>query len=106
MKKQCKRLLDYLQAGNVITTLDGWQALGIYAVSQRIGDLVKDGYPINKAWKTIHNRYGEPQRVRCYWMTKDNISASLFKDMWVGKPPCTEEELVKVIDNAKLMLDK
>ena len=87
-----------------MTNLEGWQCLGIYAVSQRIGDLIKQGYSINKAWKKVYNRYGESCRVRCYWMTKDNISASLFKDMWVGKPPCTEEELVKVIDNAKQKL--
>ena len=70
MKPQCERLLDYLNAGNVLTTLDGWQALGIYAVSQRVGDLIKAGYPINKAWKEVFNRYGEKIRVRAYWITK------------------------------------
>jgi hypothetical protein len=68
---QCKRLLDYLEAGHVVTNLEGWQALGIYAVSQRIGDLIKQGYPIMKAWKTIYNRYGEKVRVRAYWLPKE-----------------------------------
>ena len=68
MKPQCKRLLDYLEAGNVLTTLDGWQALGIYAVSQRVGDLIKAGHPVHKGWKNVFNRYGEKIRVRAYWL--------------------------------------
>ena len=70
MKKQCERLLEYLQAGNVVTNLEGWQQLGIYAVSQRIGDLIKDGHPIHKAWKTVFNKYGEKIRVKAYWLPK------------------------------------
>ena len=70
MKKQCERLLKYLEAGNVVTNLEGWQQLGIYAVSHRIGDLIKDGYPIHKAWKEVYNKYGEKIRVRAYWLPK------------------------------------
>ena len=66
---QAERLLAYMQRGNVVDNVTGWQQLGIYAVSQRIGDLIKQGVPINKSWRSIHNRYGEKIKVRAYWIT-------------------------------------
>ena len=68
---QAQRLLAYLQAGNVVDNLSGWTNLGIYAVSQRIGDLIKQGYPVQKAWRTIYNGYGEKVRVKAYWLPHD-----------------------------------
>lgn len=44
-------------------------------------------------------------------LTKEEISAKLFEDMWVDEsgnkipPPCTEDELVEHIDNVKRDLE-
>ena len=68
MKTQKQELLDFLKAGNVVDNSIGLNQLGIYAVSQRIGDLIADGHPIMKAWKEVWTRRGRKTRVRCYWL--------------------------------------
>lgn len=70
LSPQQQRILTYLEHGNVITNLQSWQVLGIYALSQRIGELISKGYVINKAWKSVHNMHGEKCRVRAYWIAK------------------------------------
>lgn len=67
---QNKRLLAHLKAGNVVDPLKSWQTLGIYRLAARIHDLINEGHPINKAWITAFNRYGEKVRVRAYWLPK------------------------------------
>ena len=68
--KQQKRVLEALEAGRVISRLDGLD-MGVGKVPSRISELIDQGYPIMKAWKTYFNRYGEKIRVRCYWLPKD-----------------------------------
>ena len=66
---QKQQLLDLMKAGTVVDNFVGLNH-GVYAVSQRIGDLRADGYPIMKAWKTVWTRNGRKTRVRCYWLPK------------------------------------
>ena len=43
---QHRAILNYLRAGNSLTVGEALEKLGIYALSQRCGDLRKMGYPI------------------------------------------------------------
>ena len=56
---QQERILDYLQQGNTLSRLDGWQALGIIEAPARISELRSKGYKIKTTMKTVKNRYGE-----------------------------------------------
>ena len=65
---QCKRLLTYMEAGNVVDPLRSWTDLGIYRLSARIHDLCNQGHPIQRSWISVFNRYGEKIRVRAYFL--------------------------------------
>lgn len=65
---QAERLLEYLQAGNSITRLDAFNALGIVELSARVIDLEHKGHKINRERITVQNRFGEDVRVTKYSM--------------------------------------
>jgi hypothetical protein len=66
MSSQNERLLAYLETGAAITNLESWRILGIYALSQRIGELKRDGHPIIKRTVTVHSPFGTTCRVAEY----------------------------------------
>jgi hypothetical protein len=69
MATQNERLLDHLKAGGVVTNLDAWMELGIYALSQRIGELRRAGNNIeSKMITVISPRFGTKARVKQYWL--------------------------------------
>lgn len=63
---QAERLLEYLQAGNSITRLDAFNALGIVELSARVIDLEHKWHKINRERITVQNRFGEDVRVARY----------------------------------------
>lgn len=68
MKTQKERVLEFLQEGGVLTDYNGYQ-IGVGAVRSRISELIKEGYKIEKSWKTIKNQYGT-SRIIEYRLTK------------------------------------
>lgn len=42
-KTQCEMIIEHLQAGNSLTQLEALRKFGVYALSQRIGNLKRDG---------------------------------------------------------------
>jgi hypothetical protein len=47
-RTQCERILAILQAGNTLTPLTALDTVGCMALSQRIGNLRRDGHSIVK----------------------------------------------------------
>ena len=47
MSPQCEQLADAFERGEVLTVLTALQRYGVYALSQRCGELVRNGYPIS-----------------------------------------------------------
>ena len=46
MSPQCEALADAFDRGEVLTVLTALQRYGVYALSQRCGELVRAGYPV------------------------------------------------------------
>ena len=65
---QKQRILDYLQAGNILTRLDSWETLGVIEAPARISELRSDGYPIETEMYFVTNRYGEKVKVARWFM--------------------------------------
>lgn len=69
---QCIRLLEHLKIYRTIDPLESWEKLGIYRLSARIFDLIKDQNRINKRMKTVINRFGEECKVAEYTLEYEN----------------------------------
>lgn len=69
---QNRRILDYIALHGGITTLDAERDLGVQRLASRITDLKRLGYPIADEWVKVKNRWGEPCRVKRYWVAKGN----------------------------------
>ena len=52
---QCDMILNYLQAGNRITSLEALRLFGCFRLSSRIWDLKQRGIEIKKEWITLKN---------------------------------------------------
>lgn len=51
-----EKILRYLESGGTLTVAKALALFGCYALSQRIGNLIKEGHPIEK--ETITTRTG------------------------------------------------
>ena len=47
---QHKRILEYLKTGKVLTPLQALGVAGTMKLATRIGELIREGYPIVKEW--------------------------------------------------------
>lgn len=61
---QAYEILSYLQSGRTLTVAKALTELGVYALSQRVGELKRAGWPINS--RTIATNGGA--RVSEYFM--------------------------------------
>ena len=66
MRKQCQRILDYMQEFGSISTLEAFRDLGVARLASRIHDLKGMGYSIKDEIKTSKNRYGENTHFKVY----------------------------------------
>lgn len=71
---QQERILEYLQTGKTITTLNAFNELGITRLASRIYDLKESGHLINKKMITVLNRYDEKCSVAEYSLGGSNAS--------------------------------
>jgi hypothetical protein len=53
--KQTDAILAHLKAGGTLTVSEALTSLGCYALSQRIGDLKREGHPINAEMVRLAN---------------------------------------------------
>ena len=61
---QTDKILAHLQAGGTLTVAEALSAFGCYALSQRIGELKREGVPIEAEMITLPNK----KRVARYRM--------------------------------------
>lgn len=61
-------LLKYLQEGNVVTTRNAPEELGIADVRANIRDLRDSGIEIKDKWVQSVNRRGRKTRYKEYWI--------------------------------------
>jgi len=71
---QIQRILNYLEAGNTITTLNAFNELGITRLAARVHELKRQGHPINKKTISVTNRYNEKCSVAEYYMEMADAS--------------------------------
>jgi hypothetical protein len=57
-------LLQALRNGERLTVMSAMNDYGVYALSQRIGDIIRAGHKVEKGWHETPNG----KRVRVYWM--------------------------------------
>lgn len=51
-RTQQKKILEYLSEGNVLTPIKALDVAGTMKLSTRVGELIRQGYPIIKQWHT------------------------------------------------------
>ncbi len=68
-----KRVLDYLESGNTITTLNAFNELGITRLAARIYELKEEGHDVKSKRIKVTNRYDEQCSVSEYYMESDNV---------------------------------
>lgn len=59
MKRQCERVLDYMNKFGSITTLEAFTDLGVARLGSRIHDLRSEGVKIKGEYVSSKNRFGE-----------------------------------------------
>lgn len=73
---QPARLLVALLRGRRIHPLAGWQALGIYRLSDTVLQLRKMGWPVITGRLDVNNRFGEPCHVALYSLPAEAIESA------------------------------
>ena len=68
---QCERVIRYIKDFGSITTLEAFVELGIVRLGARISELRKGGTIIIGKNETVKNRYGEPCRIKRYYLKGD-----------------------------------
>jgi len=63
---QTEKVKEHLDRYGSITTLEAFNDYGITRLSARIHELRTDGYPIDREFKNVKNRYGERVSVCIY----------------------------------------
>ena len=63
-----KRVFDFIKENGGITTMQANKELGETRLSARIFELKEKGVHIESEWLKVTNRYGEPRRVKKYFI--------------------------------------
>jgi hypothetical protein len=69
---QADRVLEYLESGKTITTLNAFNELGITRLAARVHELKSDGHEVKKNTITVVNRFNENCSIAEYYMDCDN----------------------------------
>ena len=79
MKKLTQKdmILTALKRGETLTVLDALRRFGVYALSQRIGELKRDGHPIKSAPHSWTTEFGEHKTISKYWIETEKKQAEL-----------------------------
>jgi hypothetical protein len=72
MKSQCDRLLYALKSGASVTPMYALQSLGIFRLAARVRDLKNEGVEIGSRFVEVQNQFGEPCRVKKYFIRSDD----------------------------------
>lgn len=70
MKTQNERLLKALKSGASLTPHYALHALSVGRLAARILELKQAGEDIASEYVTVQNQFGEPCRVKKYWLNR------------------------------------
>jgi len=76
LNTQPARLLVALLQSRRIHPLAGWQALGIYRLSDTVLQLRKMGWPVITGRLDVNNRFGEPCHVALYSLPAECVESA------------------------------
>ncbi len=65
---QKEQILSILRRGESLTVLTALRRVGVYALSQRVGELCKEGEPIRSRWFEYVTDFGEKKRIKEYYI--------------------------------------
>ena len=65
---QKEMILDILGRGETLTVLTALRRIGCYALSQRVGELIREGRPIQSRWHKFTTDYGESKQIKEYFI--------------------------------------
>lgn len=74
--KQKQKILNYMREKGSITPMAAFGELGITKLATRVGELIQDGYDIQKVWETDVNRDGDRVRYMSYHLISDSVKAT------------------------------
>ena len=75
MTSQKTKILKYLKSGRRLTVLKALKLFGVYALSQRVGNLKHDGHPIKAEMITLPNG----KHVASYFIPQSYTETKEFK---------------------------
>lgn len=65
---QKQQILEWLLLGLKLTPMQAIQYLGITKAATRVSELLDDGFPIQKRFVKVKNRYGKQVQVMSYYL--------------------------------------
>ena len=71
---QADRVLQYLEDGNTITTLNAFKELGITRLAARVHELKRDGHNVKKNTISVTNRFNERCAVAEYYLGENDAT--------------------------------
>lgn len=71
---QAERVLQYLEDGNTITTLNAFKELGITRLAARVHELKRDGHNVKKNTISVTNRFDEKCAVAEYYLGENDAT--------------------------------
>ena len=71
MRTQKERILDYIEQFGSITPKEAWDELDISKLSTRVGEMIRDGVPIEKKEIVVKRPGGERTRYMAYSFKKE-----------------------------------
>ena len=71
---QADRVLQYLEDGNTITTLNAFKELGITRLAARVHELKRDGHNVKKNTISVTNRFDEKCAVAEYYLGENDAT--------------------------------
>lgn len=71
---QAERVLQYLEDGNTITTLNAFKELGITRLAARVHELKRDGHNVKKNTISVTNRFNERCAVAEYYLGENDAT--------------------------------
>jgi len=79
LSSKISRVLSFMMLHNGITTIQAINELGDTRLSASVFELKAKGYNIGDVWMEVTNRYGEPRRIKRYFLLQDKLNTKKAK---------------------------
>ena len=69
---QKEQILKLLNRGENLTVLTALRRVGCFALSQRVGELIREGHPIKSKWYKYTTDFGEKKQIKEYYIEPED----------------------------------